>query len=110
MEEAVEAFKKARPVTLEFARKTHASGNRSPKRKAEDGDEADGSAPGSKRLRSSARLSQRGSQPVPSYAPEPEEEVVQATDDDEDYSPEPSMSISYTTTALSHSHANSVYR
>lgn len=87
MEEAVEAFKKARPAALELARNAGMS-SRSPKRKAEDINGSDEAASGSKRLRSSARISQRGSQ-APSYAPEPEEEVVHVTDDDGDYAPEP---------------------
>jgi E3 ubiquitin-protein ligase RAD18 len=89
MEEAVEAFKKARPAALELAQN---AGSRSPKRKAEDMTENEEPASGSKRLRSSARISQRGSQ-APSYAPDPEEQVIQATDDDGDYTPEPSESF-----------------
>lgn len=89
MEEAVEAFKAARPAVLEAARNAGKSGSRSPKRKAEEINGEAEHAGGSKRLRSSARLSQRGSQPTPSYAPEPEDDVVQVTDDDEDFEPEP---------------------
>lgn len=88
MEEAVEAFKKARPVVLELARKVTAV--RSPKRKAgEDDDLQVQGAPESKRLRSSARLNQRGSQSAPSYVPEPVEGVIEVSDVDDDYVPEP---------------------
>lgn len=98
MEEAVESFKKARPSVLELARKKTTV---APKRKAivdeNDGTNGDSLAPDTKRLRSSARLSQSK---TPSYAPEPaddeqdeeaeeQEEVVIQASDDEDYTPEP---------------------
>jgi E3 ubiquitin-protein ligase RAD18 len=91
MEEAVEAFKAARPAILEAVRNTANSGGRSPKRKAEEiNGEDEGGAGSGKRLRSSARLSQRNPQSTPSYVPEePEEYVIPASDDDDDFTPEP---------------------
>lgn len=93
MEEAVEAFKETRLAVLELAQNATTLSRRSPKRKAEEVDSVSGAqpAPESKRLRSSARLSQNKSQP--SYAqgaPEAaEEELVQVPDsEDEDFTPE----------------------
>lgn len=56
MEEAVEAFVKLRPAALALAHKGSSSRISSPKRKAEDTNDS-GPAPGTKRLRTSARLS-----------------------------------------------------
>lgn len=83
MEEAVEAFKKARSAVLELARRKEEQKSRSPKRKAADADSIDdAAAPETKKLRSSARLSQ--SKPQPSYAPEQfeddEDEVIHIPD------------------------------
>lgn len=90
VEEAVEAFKKARPAVLGLARNGSAS-DRSSKRKMDEvGDPQARVAPEAKRLRSSARLSQNKGQAAPSYAPQPEEEdIIRASDDDDDYVPEP---------------------
>lgn len=90
MEEAVEAFKKARSAVLDLAHNGGAS-NRSPKRKVNEIEDPETrTAPGTKRLRSSARLSRNQAQAAPSYAPEPEEEeVVWVSDEDDDYVPEP---------------------
>lgn len=89
MEEAVEAFKKARPDVLALARKPQDS-ERSPKRKAEYVD--DGERPvENKRLRSSARLSRSRQQTAPSYAPEEveEDEVIPDSEHEDEYVPEP---------------------
>ena len=90
MEDAVQAFKKARPAVLELARNKAAS-SRSPKRKVDEVEDLEThAAPETKRLRSSARLSQNKAQVAPSYAPQPyEEDIIRASDDDEDYVPEP---------------------
>lgn len=93
MEEAVEAFKKTRATVLEMARAGVAKSKRSPKRKADDVGEGNslGTAPETKRVRSSARLSQNKMQP--SYAPqdvEEEEKVAHIPDseDDDEFDPE----------------------
>ena len=93
MEEAVEAFKETRLAVLGLAQNAATLSRRSPKRKAEEVDSGSGAqpAPESKRLRSSARLSQNKSQP--SYAQHAqeaaEEEPVQVPDsEDEDFAPE----------------------
>lgn len=97
MEEAVEAFKKTRAAVLELARSGFAKSKRSPKRKADDVGEGDSldAAPETKRVRSSARLSQNKMQPT--YAPETveeEEEAAQIPDsEDEEFDPEPGECI-----------------
>jgi len=85
MEEAVEAWKGARSRTLEMARSRGVPG--SPKRKANEVELEEQT--GSKRLRSSARLS--GKATMPSYAPEPIEgdDVVQISDGEDDFESEP---------------------
>lgn len=89
MEEAVEAFKKARPDVLALARKPLDS-ERSPKRKAEEVDDGGGPVE-NKRLRSSARLSRSRQQAAPSYAPEEveEDEVIPDSEHEDEYVPEP---------------------
>lgn len=97
MDEAVEAFKAARSTILEVARNYDHSASRSLKRKAEEINGDGESAGGRKKLRSSARLSQRESQPAPSYVPDAEEEeTVQTKDEDEDFVPEPGKLTSKT--------------
>jgi hypothetical protein len=89
MEEAVEAWKRARSSTLEMARREGRKG--SPKRKAVDLEPREET--GAKRLRSSARLS--GKSTTPSYAPEPIDdcEIVHISDGDDDFEPEPGLSV-----------------
>ncbi|KAF4125369.1 E3 ubiquitin-protein ligase RAD18, partial [Geosmithia morbida] len=91
MEEAVQSFKKARPSVLELARKKMTTIITS-KRKATvpEGDEQ--AAPDTKRLRSSARLSQKKTEPADDPEDEEkqdQEEIVIQASDDEDYTPEP---------------------
>lgn len=100
MEEAVEAFVKARPAALELARNGNAPRRASPKRKAAD---APGDGPGAaqepKRLRSSTRLSrsraqQATAQTEPQYVEEDDnfdiQEIPDSGDEDNDaYVPEP---------------------
>lgn len=96
MEEAVEAFKKARADVLALARKPQQA-ERSPKRKADDIEQEDDRPAETKRLRSSARLSQNRSNATPSYAPEEieEEEVIPISDHEDEYVPEPGTSITF---------------
>ncbi|KFH42064.1 Postreplication repair E3 ubiquitin-protein ligase-like protein [Hapsidospora chrysogenum ATCC 11550] len=96
MEEAVEAFKKARPAVLGLAR-SGTSVNRSPKRKADEVEDPEAQAtPKARRLRSSARLSRNRGQAPSSYAPEAEEEeIIRVSDDDDDYVPEPGENDPY---------------
>lgn len=90
MEEAVEAFKKARADVLALARRPVPS-ERSPKRKANDIEDTGDKPVETKRLRSSARLSQNKSQSTPSYAPVEveEDEVIPDSDHEDEYVPEP---------------------
>lgn len=86
LEEAVDAFVKARPTTLKLARDSGASGLVG-KRKAEDESTQTSDAPEGKRLRSSARLRKTRGEPAPvDYVPD-EDEVVEIPDDG-DYVPE----------------------
>lgn len=90
MEEAVEAFKKARADVLALARRP-AVEERSPKRKADEVEEEEEKPVESKRLRSSARLSQNATRSTPSYAPEvvEDDEVIPISDHEDEYVPEP---------------------
>ncbi|POR32350.1 Postreplication repair E3 ubiquitin-protein ligase rad18 [Tolypocladium paradoxum] len=86
MEETAEAFSKARPAALHLAR-TVLSGNRSPKRNADAQESLEthvASKP--KRLRTSARLIKNRAETTASpMALQPEEDVVEASDDDGEY-------------------------
>ena len=91
MEEAVEAFAKARTSTLTFARVGPRENSRrsSPKRKRHESESLQAEAvPQVKRLRSSARLSQaRADEPAPTV-PRDEVEVIDDTDDEDYEDPE----------------------
>jgi E3 ubiquitin-protein ligase RAD18 len=102
MEEAVEAFKKARPAVLDLARSGSVPEKRSPKRKVDEVEDLEAQAtPKARRLRSSARLSQNRGQTPSSYAPEAEEEeIIRVADDDDDYVPEPGENDPYCFTSL----------
>lgn len=98
MEEAVDAFVKARAAGLDVARTGAAFKRASPKRKAEDALGDAGSAQEPKRLRSSARLSRGRAQQAVSYEefPPPEEEgdydgytEIAPPPEEDDYVPEP---------------------
>ncbi|KAF5026307.1 hypothetical protein F66182_1599 [Fusarium sp. NRRL 66182] len=87
LEEAVQAFVKARSATLELARSGPATKTASKRKTGKDHHEPD-DAPEGKRLRTSARLrsSQSG---TPSYVtPTQEDEILEVPDDDEEYQPE----------------------
>jgi hypothetical protein len=95
MEEAVEAFKNARADVLSLARRPQQTES-SPKRKADDTEPGEEQPVQTKRLRSSARLSQNRSNGTPSYVPEAmeeeEQEVIPVSDYEDEYVPEPGMS------------------
>ncbi|KAG5662896.1 hypothetical protein KAF25_005314 [Fusarium avenaceum] len=87
VEEAVEAFVKARTATLEMARNHDGQRTTSKRKPVEDHHES-GDAPDGKRLRSSSRL--RSTQNATSYtAPTEEDEIVEVSDGDDDFQPEP---------------------
>lgn len=76
MEEAVDAFVKARAAALDLARNGNTARASSPKRKAEASSD---DAPGGKRLRTSARLSKSRAEQA---TPDPEQQDVMDADDD----------------------------
>ncbi|KAF4995446.1 hypothetical protein FGRMN_5127 [Fusarium graminum] len=88
VEEAVEAFTKARPATLDLAR-NHDTKMTLSKRKAAGNHHESRDAPEGKRLRSSSRI--RSTRQTPSYTiPEKEDDIVEVPDDDDDdFEPEP---------------------
>lgn len=87
VEEAVEAFVKARTATLEMARNHDGQRTTSKRKPVEDHDES-GDAPDGKRLRSSSRL--RSTRNATSYTtPTEEDEIVEVSDEDDDFQPEP---------------------
>jgi E3 ubiquitin-protein ligase RAD18 len=87
VEEAVEAFVKARTATLEMARNHDGQRTTSKRKPVEDHHES-GDAPDGKRLRSSSRL--RSTRNTTSYAtPIEDDEIVEVSDEDDDFQPEP---------------------
>ncbi|KAF5661833.1 e3 ubiquitin ligase rad18 [Fusarium heterosporum] len=87
VEEAVEAFTKARPATLDLAR-NHDTKRTPSKRKAVENHHESGDAPEGKRLRSSSRI--RSTRQTPSYTiPKEEDDIAEVPDDDDDFQPEP---------------------
>ncbi|KAJ4257476.1 E3 ubiquitin-protein ligase rad18 [Fusarium torreyae] len=88
MEEAVQAFIKARPATLELARNKNTKKTASKRKTVEDHHESE-DAPDGKRLRSSARLRSTRSAASSYTIPPEEDEIVEVPDSDDDFQPEP---------------------